>query len=452
MVSDVTIQTAIEQQSQTSTASAALAEDFTQFLTLLTVQLQNQDPLSPMDTTEFTNQLVAFTQVEQQINSNEKLDSLVALQLSQTMSNAQSYVGNDISYISSEFYFDGSEQTLRYSLPSDADSAVMRIYNEDGGLVYEQKVDTSSGAHDVIWNGQLTGGGIAKDGTYEIQIDALDSEGDAIDATTVVTGMVRGVESQAGAIYLLVGDRAVALSNVLNSSISSDNASLSDSITSSLDYIGMDVTYESSEFLLTDSGTATINYSLDEDATSSRIRIYNDQGVLVFTDDAATKEGAHSYTWDGSDFPAGEYTFEIDAITRATDTIKNQDVTHTIGSDMDISYTLQQGYDSVTIEILDDNGDVIFTDDGDRTNGAHSFTWDGYSDDGEQMPSGDYTVKITGIEEEDTAVGYSSVATGRVTGVEVDNGVVFLQLGSTTLIPLSEIDSVSVPEDTEGDA
>ena len=79
MVSDVTINSALNQQQKTESAKTGLAEDFAQFLTLLTVQLQNQDPLSPMDTTEFTNQLVAFTGVEQQINTNQKLDSLVAM-------------------------------------------------------------------------------------------------------------------------------------------------------------------------------------------------------------------------------------------------------------------------------------------------------------------------------------------------------------------------------------
>ena len=81
MVGDVSIGTALNQQAQTNSSSVGLASDFNQFLILLTTQLQHQDPLSPMDTTEFTNQLVAFSGVEQQINTNQKLDSLVSLQL-----------------------------------------------------------------------------------------------------------------------------------------------------------------------------------------------------------------------------------------------------------------------------------------------------------------------------------------------------------------------------------
>ena len=108
MVSDVTIGTALNQQANTAASTASLAEDFSQFLQLLTIQLQNQDPLSPMETNEFTNQLVAFTGVEQQINTNQKLDSLVALQLGNSTGQALGYIGNDISYISSEFNYDGT--------------------------------------------------------------------------------------------------------------------------------------------------------------------------------------------------------------------------------------------------------------------------------------------------------------------------------------------------------
>ena len=79
MASDVTISNALNSQQSTLNSSAQLAEDFDSFLQLLTTQLQNQDPLSPLDTNEFTSQLVQFAGVEQQINVNQKLNSLVSL-------------------------------------------------------------------------------------------------------------------------------------------------------------------------------------------------------------------------------------------------------------------------------------------------------------------------------------------------------------------------------------
>jgi flagellar basal-body rod modification protein FlgD len=218
MVSDVTIGTAVNQQQSTNNATTQLASDFSQFLTLLTVQLQNQDPLSPMDTTEFTNQLVAFSGVEQQINTNQKLDSLVALNLGSSFSSALGYVGKDVSYVSSEFYNDGENpSTINYALNKNAFDAKIRILNEEGDIIYEADAETSAGgSKEFIWDGKDTQGNQVEPGTYEVKIDALDFDGNTVGSSVVVNGTVRGIETQNGAIFLLVGDRAVSVGNVLN--------------------------------------------------------------------------------------------------------------------------------------------------------------------------------------------------------------------------------------------
>lgn len=98
MTADVTLTGAMNKAQTTQRQGLKLAEDFDQFLNLLTTQLQNQDPLNPMDSNEFTNQIVQFSQVEQAINTNQKLDSLVSLQLASISGAALNYVGMDISY------------------------------------------------------------------------------------------------------------------------------------------------------------------------------------------------------------------------------------------------------------------------------------------------------------------------------------------------------------------
>ena len=108
MASDVTLTSTATSAAKTQAQSVKLAEDFTQFLTLLTTQLQNQDPLNPMDSTEFTNQLVQFSQVEQSINTNQKLDDLLALQLGGLSTVALGYVGMDVTYTSTEMNWDGA--------------------------------------------------------------------------------------------------------------------------------------------------------------------------------------------------------------------------------------------------------------------------------------------------------------------------------------------------------
>ena len=219
MTADVTINSAIQAQQGTSAAGTQLAEDFTQFLTLLTVQLQNQDPLDPMDTTEFTNQLVAFTGVEQQINANQKLDNLVALALTDSFTGALQYVGLDISYLSSELNYDGTRPVeVSYALDEQAVETKINIFDESGDLVFTADGSSNVGINDFTWDGTLSGGGVAPPGTYEIKIDSLNAQDEGVSSSIVVTGTVKGVETQNGTIFLLVGDRAVPIGSVLNAS------------------------------------------------------------------------------------------------------------------------------------------------------------------------------------------------------------------------------------------
>lgn len=220
MTADININTALKQQQQTNLTDTKLADDFDQFLSLLTTQLQNQDPLAPMDSTEFTNQLVQFSQVEQQINQNKKLDSLVQLQLSNAFSASLGYVGLDVRYLSSEFPYDGQTPVdVSYAITGDAVSARVNVMDSAGKLVYSGNVDADSGSHNFVWDGKSTGGAQLPEGTYSIRIDALDADDAPVKTSTVVTGRVRGVETQNGSIFLLVGDRAVSLANIINASL-----------------------------------------------------------------------------------------------------------------------------------------------------------------------------------------------------------------------------------------
>ena len=136
MVSDVTATGQAVQAAQTQEQSIALANDFSQFLTLLTTQLQNQDPLDPLDSREFTDQLVQFSQVEQSINTNSKLDDLISLQLSNSTTSALDYVGLDVSYVSAEVSLEqGENTTIRYSLDRPASVSQINIFDESGQLV-----------------------------------------------------------------------------------------------------------------------------------------------------------------------------------------------------------------------------------------------------------------------------------------------------------------------------
>lgn len=217
MVTPVTTSGQAAQATQTQQQSVSLAKDFTQFLTLLTTQLQNQDPLSPMDSNEFTNQLVQFSQVEQGINTNTKLDSLLNLQIGNATTAALGYIGKDIQYVSAEVaYEQGSPSTIRYSLDGPASVSKINIFSEDGQLVYSVDAEKTVGAHEFEWNGKDLLNNDLPTGTYVVRVDSTDIDDNVVDTTTVVQSRVKGIEQQDGIVYALVGERAVPVNSILN--------------------------------------------------------------------------------------------------------------------------------------------------------------------------------------------------------------------------------------------
>lgn len=327
----VTTSNVANSASNTANSSVQLAEDFQQFLTLLTTQLQNQDPLSPMDSTEFTNQLVQFSQVEQQINSNAKLDNLVALQLSSISSVALGYVGMDISYISSDMNYDGETPIdITYALASEAVTSKVNIYNEEGQLVYSADAPKNTGMNSFTWNGIQTNGEPVPEGTYTVKIDAVDKAGKAIENSTVVTGHVDGIETQNGVVYVLVGERAVPISSIVNANLPGLQNSAANT---ALGYMGMDITYQTGNAIYNGTDPVEINYNLLEKASQAKVKIYNSAGTLVYTADAPEYKGANSFTWngkktDGSSLNSGTYKVVIDAVNSENQAISASTYSH----------------------------------------------------------------------------------------------------------------------------
>jgi len=212
-------------------AAAAPASDaktlnanFDQFLTLLTTQLKNQDPLSPMDSTQFTNQLVSFSGVEQQIKMNGNLTKLLAASGASQTTLALSYIGLNIPMTGSTFdYPGGGSVATTYDLPVSASNNTLRILDQNGNTVYSQTGELSGGAHTFVWDGADQNGQIVAPGTYTLRVDAQDQNHGGISATTTVPGRVTGVETAAdGTIDLIIGGtspKKVPLSGVTRASL-----------------------------------------------------------------------------------------------------------------------------------------------------------------------------------------------------------------------------------------
>jgi flagellar basal-body rod modification protein FlgD len=202
----------------TTTASAAaaaqdkLSSNFSTFLTLLTTQLQNQDPLSPMESNQFTQQLVQFSQVEQQIDSNKNLESLIALTKSQATTNAVSYLGKTITITDGTAALQNGAAKWAYSLPSDAASTKLMVTDAQGHAVFTTTGETASGLHAFSWDGKTSAGANAPAGTYKLTISSTGSDGSAITTAIASQGTVSEVDLTGSEPLLMLGPMAVPLS------------------------------------------------------------------------------------------------------------------------------------------------------------------------------------------------------------------------------------------------
>ena len=197
-------------------ALASLSGDYSNFLTLLTTQLKNQDPLSPMDTTQFTQQLVQFSAVEQQINGNKKLDQLIGLQSTANAYGAVGFVGTTIAANSDQLPLQGGKAKFDYTIEHTSGSATLKILNSAGNVVMLKQVDATIGTHPVAWDGTDYFGNQLPDGQYTVAVSYQDAAGKSYDAPTTTYGKVDSAVIADGSVYLKLGDVTIPLSNVLS--------------------------------------------------------------------------------------------------------------------------------------------------------------------------------------------------------------------------------------------
>jgi flagellar basal-body rod modification protein FlgD len=203
MAVDATMPTTIKSASATnngssstnttaSTATTGIADNFQTFLTLLTTQLQNQNPLDPLDTNQFTQQLVQFAGVEQQLKSNDQLKSLVELEKSAQSTQALVYVGNTVAVDGSTAQFDTSA-TWNITAPKDT-NATITITNAAGQTVFSGNYTLNQGNASFVWDGKGNDGTQWPPGTYKLTATGKDSNGADVAISTEVQGVVDSVD------------------------------------------------------------------------------------------------------------------------------------------------------------------------------------------------------------------------------------------------------------------
>ncbi|MBE6443876.1 MAG: flagellar hook assembly protein FlgD [Alphaproteobacteria bacterium] len=192
---------------KSSSATQTLSADMDTFLTMLTTQLQYQDPLDPMDAAEYTNQLVQYSNVEQAIQTNTKLDNLLNLSIYNLGVQASTYVGKTVQAIGDMMPLDGGVGKATYTLSKNVSECTIVVKDANGNVVYNTIGENSAGAHDFVWDGKNSAGEQLPDGAYQIVVNTTVPSGETSAAvTTTVFGRVTGVASDDSGIYLGLGD------------------------------------------------------------------------------------------------------------------------------------------------------------------------------------------------------------------------------------------------------
>jgi flagellar basal-body rod modification protein FlgD len=195
-------------------AAQQLSGNFSTFLTLLTTQLQNQDPLSPMDSSQFTQQLVEFSQVEQQIDTNTNLNTLITQGQSQNGAFAASYLGRKVTLTNGEAPLQNGEADWSYALGAPAASTVLTVTDSNGKVVYSGAGKTTSGVNDFTWNGQDNNGNQLPDGAYTLNVAAKGSDGSTVTTAVKSTGTVSEIDMTGTAPQVMIGPLSVPLSEI----------------------------------------------------------------------------------------------------------------------------------------------------------------------------------------------------------------------------------------------
>src|SRR3954465_3483840 len=196
-----------------ATDKTTLAGNFNTFLTLLTTQLKNQNPLDPLDTNQFTQQLVQFAGVEQQINMNQQLTSLVALQKATQTTSAMSFLGSTATVDGTTTKLTNGAAAWSFSVDKPS-TATINIKSATGALAYSGSYPLTPGAQNFNWDGRGNNGVKWPDGDYTMTVTVVDASGTTVAVSTEVKGTVDSVGLTQNPPVLTIGGQRFSLDKI----------------------------------------------------------------------------------------------------------------------------------------------------------------------------------------------------------------------------------------------
>ncbi len=207
-----------ENPSKAQTDGKKLADSFDDFLLLLTTQLKNQDPTEPLDTNQFTQQLVSFAGVEQQVSTNKNLEKLLGASVNAGVQQGIGYIGKTVESLGNKGVLEDGKAYFAYELPSSVNEATVNILDASGNIVFSGKGNTEAGKTIAFWDGKNSfNGSQMPDGTYQLLVNAKGFKNEEILAKTFTTGRVKSVETDKdNNVMLSVGNAKVKLNEVIS--------------------------------------------------------------------------------------------------------------------------------------------------------------------------------------------------------------------------------------------
>lgn len=209
--------TSTQADTRINAGKSTLGDNFETFLTLLTTQLKNQDPLSPVDSNEFTAQITQLAGVEQQLLTNDLLNSLISAQTGAGLNGASSLIGKDATAVWSATELTDGKANWSYELATEAAKVELQVLNSAGKIVWSGAApDKTEGLHDFTWDGKTTAGGQLEDGgVYSLKVVAKAGNDAAIDSQVLTRGRITGVELYEGVPYLTIGNSILPQSTLI---------------------------------------------------------------------------------------------------------------------------------------------------------------------------------------------------------------------------------------------
>ncbi len=190
-----------------------IAGNFDTFLKLLTTQLKNQNPLDPLDTNQFTQQLVQFAQVEQQLKQNDQLATLISIEKAAQSTNALAFVGQTVAVDGQTAALTKGKASWSFTVPKPA-SATVTIRSATGQTVYSSSFTMSAGTQSFNWDGRDSNGTQWPDGNYTISVAGKDASGQTVSIPSEVTGVVDSVDLTQTPPILSIGAQNFTLDKI----------------------------------------------------------------------------------------------------------------------------------------------------------------------------------------------------------------------------------------------